>query len=161
MTFKDCECMNYMTRVVFRKICMNEILTEGKQDVTFFVYGVRLSLKYVLIYDFNCTCRELLHFKLFKTCSCRWFLYWEIYHIFNSLAATEMPYVETEITKESSPLALSLAGHLRSVGAKLYGAFWCTYCKDQKQVSPFCSPFIWVGHHSLCASCQPQLLKFY
>lgn len=43
MTFKDCECMNYMTRVVFRKICMNEILTEGKQDVTFFVYGVRLS----------------------------------------------------------------------------------------------------------------------
>lgn len=43
--------MNYMTRVVFRKICMNEILTEGKRDVTFFVYGVRLSLKYVLIYD--------------------------------------------------------------------------------------------------------------
>lgn len=160
MTFKDCECMNYMTRVVFRKYAWMKYSQKGSGMLHFLFMGSDW-VKYVLIYDFNCTCRELLHFKLFKTCSCRWFLYWEIYHIFNSLAATEMPYVETEITKESSPLALSLAGHLRSVGAKLYGAFWCTYCKDQKQVSPFCSPFIWVGHHSLCASCQPQLLKFY
>ncbi|KAL2241141.1 UNVERIFIED_CONTAM: Thiol-disulfide oxidoreductase LTO1 [Sesamum indicum] len=51
-----------------------------------------------------------------------------------SLAETEIPYVETEITKESSPLALSLAKHLRSIGAKLYGAFWCSHCVDQKQM---------------------------
>ncbi|KAL0332770.1 UNVERIFIED_CONTAM: Thiol-disulfide oxidoreductase LTO1 [Sesamum calycinum] len=51
-----------------------------------------------------------------------------------SLAVTEIPYVETEITKESSPLALSLAKHLRSIGAKLYGAFWCSHCVDQKQM---------------------------
>ncbi|KAI3451376.1 hypothetical protein Pfo_008041 [Paulownia fortunei] len=52
----------------------------------------------------------------------------------SSLAVTEMPYVETEITKESSPLALSLARHLHSIGAKLYGAFWCLHCVDQKQM---------------------------
>lgn len=52
----------------------------------------------------------------------------------SSLAATELPYVETEITKESTPLALSLAKHLQSIGAKLYGAFWCSHCVDQKQM---------------------------
>ncbi|KAL8476539.1 hypothetical protein ACS0TY_029007 [Phlomoides rotata] len=51
-----------------------------------------------------------------------------------SLAATEKPYVETEITGESSPLALSLARHLHSIGAKLYGAFWCSHCVHQKQM---------------------------
>lgn len=52
----------------------------------------------------------------------------------SSLAATEKPYVETEITGDSSPLALSLAKHLHSIGAKLYGAFWCSHCVHQKQM---------------------------
>ncbi|XP_051140551.1 thiol-disulfide oxidoreductase LTO1-like isoform X1 [Andrographis paniculata] len=52
----------------------------------------------------------------------------------SSLAETEMAYTEAEITKESSPLALSLARHLHSIGAKLYGAFWCSHCVDQKQM---------------------------
>lgn len=52
----------------------------------------------------------------------------------SSLAATEMPYVEREITKESSPLAISLARHLHSIGAKLYGAFWCSHCVHQKEM---------------------------
>ncbi|KAG8373609.1 hypothetical protein BUALT_Bualt11G0042100 [Buddleja alternifolia] len=52
----------------------------------------------------------------------------------SSMAETEIPYVETEITKESSPLALSLAKHLHSIGAKLYGAFWCSHCLDQKEI---------------------------
>ena len=44
------------------------------------------------------------------------------------------PY-ETEITSQSSPMALSLAKHLRSIGAKMYGAFWCSHCNEQKQVT--------------------------
>lgn len=58
----------------------------------------------------------------------------------NSLAEVELPYVETEITTPSSPFALSLAKHLKAVGAKIYGAFWCSHCLEQKQVLPslFC-----------------------
>ncbi|XP_059640069.1 thiol-disulfide oxidoreductase LTO1 isoform X2 [Cornus florida] len=40
----------------------------------------------------------------------------------------------TEITTESSPITLSLARHLHSVGAKMYGAFWCSHCLEQKQM---------------------------
>lgn len=43
------------------------------------------------------------------------------------------PY-ETEITTESSPFAIALAKHLHSIGAKMYGAFWCSHCNEQKQV---------------------------
>ncbi|GJN30193.1 hypothetical protein PR202_gb18482 [Eleusine coracana subsp. coracana] len=43
------------------------------------------------------------------------------------------PY-ETEITTESSPFAISLAKHLHSIGAKMYGAFWCSHCNEQKQM---------------------------
>ncbi|CAL9087121.1 unnamed protein product [Musa textilis] len=43
------------------------------------------------------------------------------------------PY-ETEITSQSSPMALSLAKHLSSIGAKMYGAFWCSHCNEQKQM---------------------------
>lgn len=50
---------------------------------------------------------------------------------------TEIPYFETEITRESSPLAIALAKHLHSIGAKLYGAFWCSHCLDQKEVPSF------------------------
>eukprot|EP00262_Sarcandra_glabra_P014549 TRINITY_DN427_c0_g1_i1.p1 TRINITY_DN427_c0_g1~~TRINITY_DN427_c0_g1_i1.p1 ORF type:complete len:355 (-),score=47.14 TRINITY_DN427_c0_g1_i1:552-1616(-) len=43
------------------------------------------------------------------------------------------PFV-TQITRRSSPLALSLANHLRSIGAKMYGAFWCSHCMEQKEM---------------------------
>ncbi|XP_066359445.1 thiol-disulfide oxidoreductase LTO1-like [Miscanthus floridulus] len=43
------------------------------------------------------------------------------------------PY-ETEITTESSPFAIALARHLHSIGAKMYGAFWCSHCNEQKQL---------------------------
>ncbi|XVF62254.1 hypothetical protein PTKIN_Ptkin08bG0202700 [Pterospermum kingtungense] len=42
----------------------------------------------------------------------------------SSLAMVDCPYVATEITTKSSPFALSLARHLHSIGAKMYGAFW-------------------------------------
>ncbi|XP_051115443.1 thiol-disulfide oxidoreductase LTO1-like [Andrographis paniculata] len=50
------------------------------------------------------------------------------------LADIEIPYFETEVQTKSSPLAISLANHLRSIGAKLYGAFWCTHCHEQKEI---------------------------
>ncbi|KAK6153172.1 hypothetical protein DH2020_012811 [Rehmannia glutinosa] len=52
----------------------------------------------------------------------------------SSMTETEIPYFETEITQESSPLAISLAKHLHLIGAKLYGAFWCSHCLDQKEM---------------------------
>ncbi|XWS42202.1 hypothetical protein CRYUN_Cryun17cG0147900 [Craigia yunnanensis] len=52
----------------------------------------------------------------------------------SSLAIVDLPYVTTEITRKSSPFALSLARHLHSIGAKMYGAFWCSHCLEQKQM---------------------------
>ncbi|ESW29954.1 hypothetical protein PHAVU_002G112700 [Phaseolus vulgaris] len=52
----------------------------------------------------------------------------------SSLAEIELPYYATEITTPSSPFALSLARHLHSVGAKMYGAFWCSHCQEQKEM---------------------------
>uniref|UniRef100_A0A0D9VP60 Vitamin K epoxide reductase domain-containing protein n=1 Tax=Leersia perrieri TaxID=77586 RepID=A0A0D9VP60_9ORYZ len=41
---------------------------------------------------------------------------------------------DTEITTESTPFAIALAKHLHSIGAKMYGAFWCSHCNEQKQI---------------------------
>ncbi|TMX04180.1 hypothetical protein EJD97_011048 [Solanum chilense] len=49
-------------------------------------------------------------------------------------ALAEMEYFTTEITSESTPFAISLAKHLHSIGAKMYGAFWCSHCQEQKQM---------------------------
>ncbi|KAH7546240.1 hypothetical protein FEM48_Zijuj01G0179400 [Ziziphus jujuba var. spinosa] len=51
----------------------------------------------------------------------------------SSLAEIELPYFTTEITSPSSPFALSLAKHLQSIGAKMYGAFWYSHYLEQKQ----------------------------
>lgn len=51
-----------------------------------------------------------------------------------SMVGTSMPFFATEITTQSSPFTLSLARHLRSIGAKMYGAFWCSHCVEQKQM---------------------------
>ncbi|XP_077220466.1 thiol-disulfide oxidoreductase LTO1-like isoform X3 [Tasmannia lanceolata] len=50
------------------------------------------------------------------------------------MADIDLQPFETEITMQSSPLALSLAKHLQSIGAKMYGAFWCSHCLEQKQM---------------------------
>ncbi|RZC30233.1 Thiol-disulfide oxidoreductase LTO1 isoform A [Glycine soja] len=52
----------------------------------------------------------------------------------SSLAENDLPYFATEITTPLSPFALSLAWHLHSIGAKMYGAFWCLHCQEQKEV---------------------------
>ncbi|KAH7690148.1 Thioredoxin-like protein [Dioscorea alata] len=46
----------------------------------------------------------------------------------------ELEPFKTEITSTSTPWAISLAEHLHSIGAKMYGAFWCTHCQEQKQM---------------------------
>lgn len=52
----------------------------------------------------------------------------------NSPTEIDLPYFTTEITTPSSPFAISLAKHLNAIGAKMYGAFWCSHCVEQKQV---------------------------
>lgn len=38
------------------------------------------------------------------------------------------------ITTTSGFAEIALATHLKQVGAKMYGAFWCPHCHDQKQI---------------------------
>ena len=38
------------------------------------------------------------------------------------------------ITTTSGPAEVALADHLQEVGAKMYGAYWCPHCHDQKQL---------------------------
>lgn len=45
----------------------------------------------------------------------------------------EIPYQEPPITTESSPRAVTLAKRLKEAGARMYGAFWCSHCYDQKE----------------------------
>ncbi len=37
------------------------------------------------------------------------------------------------VTTTSTPSAIALAKHLRKIGAKVYTAYWCPHCYDQKQ----------------------------
>ncbi|XGV98921.1 MAG: hypothetical protein ACAF41_08255 [Leptolyngbya sp. BL-A-14] len=38
------------------------------------------------------------------------------------------------VTTTSSAAAIALAKHLKSVGAKMYGAYWCPHCHEQLQL---------------------------
>ncbi|XP_006828878.2 thiol-disulfide oxidoreductase LTO1 [Amborella trichopoda] len=50
------------------------------------------------------------------------------------LPDVELQPFEPEVTTESSSLAISLANYLHSIGAKMYGAFWCSHCFEQKEM---------------------------
>lgn len=50
----------------------------------------------------------------------------------NSSTADQGPGIK--ITTSSGASELSLADHLKQVGAKMYGAYWCSHCHDQKQL---------------------------
>ena len=47
---------------------------------------------------------------------------------------TEIPFREPVVNTESSQEALDLVKKLNEAGAKMYGAFWCSHCFEQKQV---------------------------
>lgn len=42
--------------------------------------------------------------------------------------------VPPAVTTTSSPAQIALARHLRQIGAKEYGAYWCPHCYDQKML---------------------------
>ncbi|GBG46091.1 hypothetical protein CBR_g79494 [Chara braunii] len=51
----------------------------------------------------------------------------------SSSAEIDLPPLEPEVTAVSSPMEIALAKYLKSIGAKMYGAFWCSHCYEQKQ----------------------------
>jgi len=53
-----------------------------------------------------------------------------------SVQEIDLPPLEPEVTTVSSPLQVRLAQRLSAYGARMYGAFWCSHCYDQKQVRP-------------------------
>lgn len=51
----------------------------------------------------------------------------------NASGYVEVPYEEPPVSSTSAPEAVALAKRLRDAGARMYGAFWCSHCFDQKQ----------------------------
>lgn len=49
------------------------------------------------------------------------------------MTAAKPPY-GWEVTTVSGKAEIALAKHLKAIGAKEYGAFWCPHCYDQKQL---------------------------
>eukprot|EP00596_Hydrurales_sp_CCMP1899_P009520 CAMPEP_0119035130 /NCGR_PEP_ID=MMETSP1177-20130426/2094_1 /TAXON_ID=2985 /ORGANISM="Ochromonas sp, Strain CCMP1899" /LENGTH=153 /DNA_ID=CAMNT_0006993065 /DNA_START=326 /DNA_END=787 /DNA_ORIENTATION=- len=44
-----------------------------------------------------------------------------------------VPEEAPKVTKTSSPRAVSVGKRLNALNAKMYGAFWCSHCNNQKQ----------------------------
>jgi uncharacterized membrane protein len=42
--------------------------------------------------------------------------------------------VPIPVTRESTPSTLALAEHLSAVGARMYSAYWCPHCHEQKEL---------------------------
>jgi uncharacterized membrane protein len=60
-----------------------------------------------------------------------------IYANINNPSLAEQSASETAappITTTSGEAELALAAHLQQIGAKMYGAYWCPHCHDQKQL---------------------------
>lgn len=70
------------------------------------------------------------------------------------------------VTTASSAAEIGLAKHLKQVGAKMYGAYWCPHCHDQKQLfgKEAAQIFTYVecasdGQNSQAALCQDVATK--
>lgn len=84
-------------------------------------------------------------------------------------AVTNEPGVGAPVTAPSGEAELALAKHLTAIDAKMYGAYWCPHCFDQKQLFgktayreiPYveCAPD---GKNSQTAVCQavPEVTGF-
>jgi hypothetical protein len=46
----------------------------------------------------------------------------------------ETVYVPKSVRRESSEQSIALAQHLRSIGARMYGAYWCPHCARQREL---------------------------
>lgn len=60
------------------------------------------------------------------------------------------------ITTDSNPAKIALAQHLQEVGAKMYGAFWCPHCHQQKQL--FGKEAVSYLNYIECATDDPKVL---
>ncbi|UWU49504.1 hypothetical protein APLC1_4360 [Limnospira platensis C1] len=57
-----------------------------------------------------------------------------IYAPINNPSLTDGSQNSYNITSVSNPDNISLAQHLTNVGAAMYGAYWCNFCEQQKQL---------------------------
>lgn len=84
-------------------------------------------------------------------------------------AVTELEYHQPVITTDSPPGAVALAKKLRNAGARMYGAFWCSHCYEQKQMFgkdaaeslPYveCFPDGWRPGEEMAAVCKAANLE--
>lgn len=84
-------------------------------------------------------------------------------------AVTELEYRQPVITTDSPPGALTLAKKLRDAGARMYGAFWCSHCYEQKQMFgkeaaeslPYveCFPEGWRAGQEMASECKAANLE--
>ncbi len=73
------------------------------------------------------------------------------------------------IANTSSPAEIELAKHLKQIGAKMYGAYWCPHCNDQKElfgkeaaaIYPYveCAPDGVNSQTALCQEIAPKIEK--
>lgn len=79
--------------------------------------------------------------------------------------ASSSRYRGKPIRRSSNPAKIALAQHLTQVGAKMYGAYWCHHCHQQKQMFGKqaiaaidyieCSPNgHWAGQAEVCQAAQ-------
>lgn len=57
-----------------------------------------------------------------------------VYAGVNNPNAATSGSVTSGITTSSGPAEIALAQHLKQVDAKMYGAYWCPHCAEQKQL---------------------------
>jgi hypothetical protein len=50
------------------------------------------------------------------------------------LTSAQVKATAPPVTTPSSVAAIALAKHLKSVGARMYGAYWCPHCHEQLQL---------------------------
>lgn len=92
-----------------------------------------------------------------------------IYNIGAPKTATTDGSAEVASGETSGPSEIALAQHLKDVGAKMYGAYWCPHCIDQKKLFgeqavaqhlPYveCDP---TGPNSQAGLCQSKGIKGY
>ncbi len=46
----------------------------------------------------------------------------------------DVNYTKSSVKNTSGASEVALAKHLKKIGAKMYGAFWCPYCTKQKEL---------------------------
>ena len=79
-----------------------------------------------------------------------------------NMANLQLSYAAPVIDNKSTAYSRELAIYLQEKGAKMYGAFWCSHCEDQKEIFgngaeiPYveCFPDGWERGRELATSCK-------